>query len=100
MRIVSILWQNVGSIVMKLVPPLTHSLHKGQMGRIAVVGGSQDYTGAPYYAAEASLRFGGDLAFVFCGSEAAMPIKSYSPELIVTPIYDAHELHFEKMTHQ
>ena len=30
---------------------------------------------------------GGDLAYVFCAKEAAIPIKSYSPELMVTPFY-------------
>ena len=35
-----------------------------------------------------SLRFkGGDLAYVFCAKEAAIPIKSYSPEIMVTPFY-------------
>lgn len=60
--------------------------HKGSSGRIGIIGGSLEYTGAPYYAGIASLRVGADLAFVFCGhSEAAMPIKTYSPELIVYP---------------
>lgn len=72
----------------KLVPPLTDSLHKGQMGRIGIIGGSVDFTGAPYYAASASLKFGGDLSYVFCAKQAAVPIKSYSPELMVTPIWD------------
>jgi hydroxyethylthiazole kinase-like uncharacterized protein yjeF len=48
--------------------------------------------GAPYYAAHASLRFGGDLSFVFCAAEALVPIKSYSPELMVAAFYDAKEV--------
>ena len=31
-----------------IIPPLTHLLHKGSCGRIGVVGGSIEYTGAPY----------------------------------------------------
>lgn len=50
---------------------------------MAVVGGSIEYTGAPYYAAMASLRAGADLSFVYCPESALTPIKSYSPELIV-----------------
>ena len=47
-----------------------------------------DFTGAPYYAGSASLKFGGDLSYVFCAKQAAIPIKSYSPELMVTSFYD------------
>lgn len=48
-----------------------------------------DYTGAPYYAAMASLKLGGDLAYIFCAKQAAIPIKSYSPEIMTTTLYDA-----------
>lgn len=34
---------------------------KGQMGRVAVIGGSEDYTGAPYFSAMASARLGADM---------------------------------------
>jgi hypothetical protein len=40
------------------VPPLTSSCHKGSSGRIGILGGSARYTGAPYYAAMASLKVG------------------------------------------
>jgi NAD(P)H-hydrate repair Nnr-like enzyme with NAD(P)H-hydrate dehydratase domain len=37
---------------------------------------------------------GADLAFVFCAEEAAIPIKSYSPELMVAPVYSSvHPTH-------
>lgn len=58
------------------------------MGRVAVIGGSKDYTGAPFYAADGALKFGADLSFIYCSTSAAIPIKSYSPELMVTPFYD------------
>lgn len=34
---------------------------KGQLGRVAVIGGSEDYTGAPYFSAMASARLGADM---------------------------------------
>jgi len=34
----------------------------------------------------ASLRGGGDLAHIICSTDAGIPIKSYSPELIVHPL--------------
>lgn len=71
-----------------VVPPLTNTLHKGQAGRIGVIGGSFEYTGAPYFASMASMRVGADAVHVFCARDAATPIKSYSPELMVHPVLD------------
>ena len=68
-----------------LVPPLLAARHKGQAGRVVVVGGSAEYAGAPYFAAAAALRCGADLATVLAAVAAAPVIKSYSPELIVHP---------------
>ncbi|KAK4018388.1 ATP-dependent (S)-NAD(P)H-hydrate dehydratase [Daphnia magna] len=73
----------------KSIPILSNSLHKGESGRIGVIGGSLEYTGAPYFAAISALRVGCDLVHVFCMKEAAPVIKSYSPELIVHPLLDS-----------
>lgn len=72
-----------------VVPKLSANRHKGQAGRIGIIGGSLEYTGAPYFAAISSLKVGADLVHVFCMRDAATVIKSYSPELIVHPILDA-----------
>lgn len=58
------------------------------MGKVVVVGGCEEYTGAPYFAAYAALKMGADLAHVFCTRGAAPVIKGYSPELIVHPYLD------------
>lgn len=81
-------WKDAVPLLKPLVPPILYSDYKGMMGRIGILGGSVDYTGAPYYAADAALKFGADLSFVFCSQEASAPIKSYSPELMVTPFYN------------
>lgn len=97
MKLLSCLWRSVGEVLSsKFVPSLTHGLYKGQMGRIAIIGGSPDYTGAPYYAGEAALRFGADLSSIYCAHEAAIPIKSYSPELMVTPFYAYNGTNLER----
>lgn len=70
----------------KTIPNLSYNSRKGQSGRVAIVGGCVEYTGAPYFAAIAALRAGCDLVHVFCAPEAAPVIKSYSPELIVHPL--------------
>ncbi|EME26773.1 carbohydrate kinase family isoform 2 [Galdieria sulphuraria] len=75
--------------VKEILPTLDAEKHKGQCGRIAVVGGSFEYTGAPYFSAMSSLRAGVDMAHIFCEDSAAAPIKTYSPELIVHPILTA-----------
>uniref|UniRef100_H2YYE3 ATP-dependent (S)-NAD(P)H-hydrate dehydratase n=1 Tax=Ciona savignyi TaxID=51511 RepID=H2YYE3_CIOSA len=73
----------------KAIPKLSFEQHKGQAGRIGVVGGSEEYTGAPYFAAISAMKAGADLAHVFCTKSASPVIKSYSPELIVHPLLDA-----------
>ncbi|KAA0202407.1 hypothetical protein HAZT_HAZT004525 [Hyalella azteca] len=88
--------QQLLAAVGAIIPPMSPSAHKvqlpsankGQAGRVGVVGGSLEYTGAPYFAATTALRCGADLAHVFCARDAAAPIKAYSPELIVHPALD------------
>ncbi|KAF5350267.1 hypothetical protein D9758_007775 [Tetrapyrgos nigripes] len=72
--------------IRQVIPPLNGTLHKGQSGRVGVLGGALDYTGAPFFAAISALRFGADLSHVICSPTAAGAIKSFSPDLIVHPI--------------
>ncbi|KAL0457259.1 UNVERIFIED_CONTAM: ATP-dependent (S)-NAD(P)H-hydrate dehydratase [Sesamum latifolium] len=76
------------SILKSITPSLDPSKHKGQAGKIAVVGGCREYTGAPYFSAISALKIGADLSHVFCTKDAATVIKSYTPELIVHPILE------------
>lgn len=71
--------------VRRLVPPMLDKFHKGQMGRVAVIGGSEDYTGAPYFSAMASARLGCDMSHIICEQQAGQVIKTYSPNLMVHP---------------
>ncbi|KAH9522804.1 hypothetical protein DERF_006362 [Dermatophagoides farinae] len=75
-------------MICSIIPPLRPEFHKGQAGRIGLIGGSREYTGAPYFSAISSMKTGADLSYVFCNSDSASVIKSYSPELIVYPILD------------
>ncbi|CAM6085805.1 unnamed protein product [Calypogeia fissa] len=77
----------------EVVPPLAGDRHKGQAGKIGVIGGCREYTGAPYYAAISALKLGADLSHVFCTEGAATVIKSYNPELIVHPVLrESHDI--------
>lgn len=68
-----------------LIPSLSRDSHKGQAGRTCIVGGSQSYTGAPYFASMTTYKLGADLVTVLCSVDSAVPIKSYSPELMTRP---------------
>lgn len=71
--------------IKELLPVLTKSLRKGDCGKIGVIGGSAEYTGAPYFSAITPMKIGADLCFVYTTPAAAPVIKGYSPELIVYP---------------
>ncbi|KAK5127014.1 hypothetical protein LTR85_008373 [Meristemomyces frigidus] len=71
--------------VYKMIPPMLEKFHKGQLGRVAVIGGSEDYTGAPYFSAMASAKLGCDMSHVICEPGASQVIKTYSPNLMVHP---------------
>lgn len=77
--------KEVLSKVHKMIPPMLESFHKGQLGRVGVIGGSEDYTGAPYFSGMASARLGCDMSHVICEPGAAAVIKTYSPNLMVHP---------------
>jgi len=76
----------ITQIKTSFLPPLTKAAHKGQAGRVVVVGGSLEYTGAPYFAAISSLKTGADMSYVICSHSAATPLKCYDPDLIVLPL--------------
>ena len=57
--------------------------HKGQNGRVLVVGGSTKYYGSPALVGLAAYRAGADLVYILAPKEAAPTIASYSPDLIV-----------------
>ena len=59
------------------------SSHKGNNGRVLVIGGSNDYSGAPAIAGMASIGAGADLVYVASPEKAAEAIKATSPDLIV-----------------
>ena len=57
--------------------------HKGDFGRLIIIGGGKYFTGAPAIAALAAYRVGTDLVTVITPEEVENTIRSYSPTLIV-----------------
>ncbi|KAF8561210.1 hypothetical protein P879_09956 [Paragonimus westermani] len=77
-------------LLREFIPPISSSKHKGEMGRLVVVGGSKEYTGAPYFSGISALHCGADLVHIICADAAANVIKTYSPDLIVHPDLDTN----------
>jgi NAD(P)H-hydrate epimerase len=59
--------------------------HKGQNGRLLILGGGP-YTGAPALSGLAALAVGVDLVWIACPEPSASVIASYTPNFIVKPL--------------
>lgn len=57
--------------------------HKGNFGRMLVIGGSKDYSGAPAYSSIAGINFGIDLVITYVPEVVGDVIRSYSPNIII-----------------
>jgi ATP-dependent NAD(P)H-hydrate dehydratase len=72
-----------------VVPALGHDAYKGSHGgKVAIIGGSRLYSGAPHYAAVSAARAGADLVHAFTSTQSAPVLKSYSPDVIVHDAWD------------
>lgn len=64
--------------------------HKGDFGRLLVVGGSETYSGAPTLVAFGAMRTGADLVYVAAPEKTAYAISAMSPDLITIKLEGAH----------
>ena len=64
--------------------------HKGDFGRLLVVGGSETFSGAPTLVALAALRTGVDIAYLAAPAKTAYAISSISPDLITLKLEGDH----------
>jgi hydroxyethylthiazole kinase-like uncharacterized protein yjeF len=64
--------------------------HKGDFGRLLVIGGSETFSGAPALVALSALRTGVDLAYVAAPEKTAYTISSMSPDLITLKLEGKH----------
>jgi len=56
--------------------------HKGDFGRLLVIGGSEVYSGAPTLVSLAAMRTGVDIVYLAAPAKTALAISSMSPDLI------------------
>jgi len=78
-----------GDVLLVTKPRPTES-HKGDFGRVLIIGGSETFSGAPAFVALAALRTGVDLAYVAAPEKTAYAISSMSPDLITIKLDGKH----------
>ncbi|MGH8150664.1 MAG: NAD(P)H-hydrate dehydratase [Steroidobacteraceae bacterium] len=74
------------------LPRRARASHKGDFGRVLIVGGGAGMPGAVRLAGEAALRVGAGLVTVAVAPENVVAIAAGRPELICLPLADADEL--------
>jgi hydroxyethylthiazole kinase-like uncharacterized protein yjeF len=74
-------------ILWKPRPP---AAHKGDYGRLLIIGGSENFTGAPAFSALAATKCGTDLVYVASPAKTSEIIASYSPDLITVKLPGDH----------
>ncbi len=72
--------------VLLATKPRNPSAHKGDFGRLLVIGGSEVYSGAPTLVSLAAMRTGVDLVYLAVPEKNAYEISSISPDLITVKL--------------
>ncbi|MEX2149065.1 MAG: NAD(P)H-hydrate dehydratase [Steroidobacteraceae bacterium] len=78
-------------ILADVLPPRRRSAHKGEHGRVLVIGG-RAMAGAARLAGEAALRTGSGIVTVATSAASVSAIVGRRPELIAVPVVSADEL--------
>jgi hydroxyethylthiazole kinase-like uncharacterized protein yjeF len=68
----------------------TASAHKGDFGRLLVIGGSEVFSGAPALVSLAALRTGVDIVYLAAPAKTAYALSSVSPNLITLKLKGDH----------
>jgi hydroxyethylthiazole kinase-like uncharacterized protein yjeF len=66
------------------------SAHKGDFGRLLVIGGSEVFSGAPALVSLAALRTGVDIVYLAAPAKTAYAVSSMSPDLITLKLKGDH----------
>lgn len=57
--------------------------HKGQFGRVLIIGGSINYSGAPAYTSLTAINFGCDLVITYVPEIIGDVLRAFSPNMII-----------------
>lgn len=73
------------------LPSRSRDWNKGKSGRVLVIGGSQEYPGAPSLVSVAAYRVGAGLVEVAVPADIKLAVASHTPEVIFAPVVaDGH----------
>lgn len=72
--------------VKKLFPKRPPWSHKGNFGKLLVIGGNRMYSGSPTLSALSAIRSGADLVTIVAPQRPADIIASFSPDIITYPL--------------
>lgn len=78
------------SKLQEVIKPRVLTAHKGEYGKILVVGGSKDYIGAPFFVAASAYAAGADLVYVAAPEKTAWALSAMSPLLITHKLRGDH----------
>lgn len=79
-----------GKIIRRIYSRRASWSHKGDFGKLLIVGGSEEYTGSPALVALSALRSGCDFVKIFAPIRAADACSNFSPEIIAVPYGRQH----------
>jgi hydroxyethylthiazole kinase-like uncharacterized protein yjeF len=77
------------SILKKIYMPRKKNVHKGDFGRLLIIGGNKKYSGSPGFNALAAIsayRSGVDIVEIAAPERAANIIAKFSPDIITIPL--------------
>jgi NAD(P)H-hydrate epimerase len=69
----------------EVLPPFRAEMHKGERGRVAVVGGSEGMAGAAIFAAKSAARSGAGLVKICAAEPSVRAAQAQSPDLMCVP---------------
>ena len=79
-----------------LLPKRKRNSHKGSYGKVAIVGGSDKYVGAPYLSASSALRAGTGYVVLFAPKSLLPYYYLKSPEMLIKSIGDGDRYVFNE----
>jgi len=69
----------------EVLPPFRAEMHKGERGRVAIVGGSEGMAGAAIFAAKSAARSGAGLVKICASEPTVRAAQAQSPDLMCVP---------------
>jgi len=76
------------AVIADCLPPRSNHTHKGQLGRVLVIGGDHGMSGAPILAGQAALRSGSGLVTLASRGGTAAAAVALQPELMARDVSD------------